>query len=461
MPGAGRGDVADKSSLLVLNKTGIFCNVKIPRRLHGPASLGACGVASAFTLIFSPPSESLAQAPEPLPGPTPAIVTARTYRNVDSADFIGAVGCSSSICHGGGPSPIATNTVTVGDRNAYTIWQARDAHAKSWATLATERSARMAAALGVGRAQDSSRCTECHAPMQAVNASRLGPLARVENGISCESCHGPAKFWIRSHTRKDLTHAQNVTTGLRDLESLYVRANTCIACHQVLPSDLQKAGHPPLVFELDAQSVAEPKHWKEPDEWRGPQAWLVGQAAALREMSWALNKRATSGDIEREQWRSLLWLMRKTTDTMGDFPKFDYLTNIEMSPGNLARAQATADDLARAAAGRSWDAGTTRRLMETLAASDGDFTGGTESSLALQNRAVRLTLALSRLLAPFEARDKDRWAKPSEEMQKLFLANDARVEFDSAKFVSALQAFQKSLAYAGPDDAAPKQTAAR
>ncbi len=76
----------------------------------------------------------------------------------------------------------------------------------------------------------------------------------------------------------------------------------------------------------------------------------MGQAAALREMSWALNKRETSGDVEREQWRSLLWLMRKTTDNMGDFPKFDYLTNIEMSPGNLARAQSTADDLARAAA---------------------------------------------------------------------------------------------------------------
>ncbi len=122
--------------------------------------------------------------------------------------------------------------------------------------------------------------------------------------------------------------------------------------------------------------------------------------------------------------------MRKTTDNMGNFPKFDYLTDIEMSPGNLARAQSTADDLARAAAERTWDAGTTRRLMETLAASDGDFTGGKESSLALQNRAVRLTLALSRLLAPFEARDKERWAKPSEEMQKLFVANDARVEFD-------------------------------
>src|SRR5262249_9923207 len=259
------------------------------------------------TLIISLVPAACAQSAEPLPGPTPAIVTAKTFRNVDRADFIGAVGCSSSICHGAGPSPITTNTVVVGERNAFTIWQTRAAHAKSWATLATDRSARMAAAIGAGRAQDTVRCTECHAPMQTVNAARLGPLARAENGISCENCHGPSKFWIRSHTRKDLTHAQNVTTGLKDLENLYLRANTCVACHQVLPPDLKNAGHPPLVFELDAQSVAEPKHWKESGEWRGPQAWLVGQAAALREASWALNKRESSADVEREQWRSLLW----------------------------------------------------------------------------------------------------------------------------------------------------------
>src|SRR5262249_6483744 len=133
---------ADKSSLLVLNKTGIGCNVKIPRRLHARASLGFVGATGAFSLIISLAPAAFAQSNEPLPGPPPAIVTARTFRDVDRADFIGAVGCSSSICHGGGPSPIATSTVTVGDRNAFTIWQTRDAHAKSWATLATERSAR-------------------------------------------------------------------------------------------------------------------------------------------------------------------------------------------------------------------------------------------------------------------------------------------------------------------------------
>ena len=423
--------------------------------------LGTIGVPAGLLLTAALPAPAGAQVPSPLPEPTPAIVTARTFRNVDSADFIGAVGCSSSICHGGGPSPITTSTVVVGQRNAFTIWKTRDAHAKSWATLATERSARMAAAIGAGKPQETSRCTECHAPMQAVNATRVGPLSRVEDGISCETCHGPAKFWIRSHTRHDLTHAQNVTTGLRDLESLYVRANTCIACHQVLAPDLQKAGHPPLVFELDAQSVAEPKHWKESGDWRGPQAWLVGQAAALRETSWALNKRDSSADLEREQWRSLLWLLRKTTDTLDGFPKFEYLTNIEMSPGNLARAQGTADELARAASARPWDATTTRRMLDTLAVSDGDFAPGKETPLALQNKAVRLTLALSRLMAPFQARDKERWAKPSEEMQKLFMIMDARTEFDAVKFADQLRAFQKSLAYAGSDDGAPKQTAAR
>ena len=402
-----------------------------------------------------------AQVPAPVPGPTPAIVTARTFRNVDSAEFIGASGCSSSMCHGGGPSPVAASTVVVGARNAFSIWKSRDVHAKSWATLATERSARMSAAIGAGKPQETARCTECHAPMQAVNAARVGPLARIEDGISCESCHGPAKFWVRSHTRKDLTHAQNVTTGLRDLKSLYVRANTCIACHQVLPPDLQKAGHPPLWFELDGQSVANPKHWKESGDWRGPQAWLVGQAAALRETSWALNKRDSSAEIEREQWRALLWLMRKTTDTLGGFPKFEYLTNIEMSPGNLARAQGTADDLAKAASARTWDAATTRQVMDMLAATDGDFTAGKESTLAQQYRAVRLTLALSRLLAPFEGQNKVRWAKSSEELQKLALLNDARQEFSPANFATQLRAFQKSLSYAGPDEGAPKQTASR
>ncbi len=80
---------------------------------------------------------------------------------------------------------------------------------------------------------------------------------------------------------------------MRDLKSLYVRANTCVACHQNLDSDIAAAGHPALVFELDSQSIAEPKHWRDPED-IGVRAWLTGQAVALRELSWHLSTNANS-----------------------------------------------------------------------------------------------------------------------------------------------------------------------
>jgi len=84
----------------------------------------------------------------------------------------------------------------------------------------------------------------------------------VSEGVSCENCHGPAENWLRAHTRSDWTHADRTFAGMRDLKNLYVRANNCVACHQTVELPLLKAGHPELIFELDGQSVSEPKHWR-------------------------------------------------------------------------------------------------------------------------------------------------------------------------------------------------------
>ena len=64
-------------------------------------------------------------------------------------------------------------------------------------------------------------------------------------------------------------------------------------------------------FELDAQMVLEPPHWKDSGTWLGPRAWLTGQAVALREISWNLTKKP--GDAELQpRWQALAWLLRKT-----------------------------------------------------------------------------------------------------------------------------------------------------
>ena len=260
--------------------------------------------------------------------------------------------------------------------------------------LAGTQAARIAQGLQLASAAASTRCTECHAPLATVAEERLahGLDVRTE-GVSCESCHGPSSNWIRSHTRMDLTHAQNVETGVRDLRSLYVRANNCVACHQVIEPDVLAAGHPPLIFELDAQTVAEPRHWLDKGDFFGPQAWLTGQAAALRETSWSLSQQTDPKPEVREQWRALVWLLHKATEAYGHgVPTFDAPDADTYSPGNVSRAQSVADDLAQAAARSEWNGASTRRTLNALADADKDFvpvTGG-EPALALQNRAQRL-----------------------------------------------------------------------
>ncbi|MBA3963780.1 MAG: hypothetical protein H0X40_18025, partial [Chthoniobacterales bacterium] len=216
--------------------------------------------------------------------------------------FVGAVGCKSSSCHGG-----------AGDkRSQYLTWVQQDFHSRAYAVLVDARSTRMAESLSLPSAQTSARCTVCHSPLQAVAPARLTNTAQADEGVSCESCHGAAESWLRGHTRKDWSDATRVAAGMRDLRSFYVRANSCVSCHQHLDPDLLAAGHPELIFELDGQSVAEPKHWRD-DPLSGPRAWLVGQAVALREVSWALSKMETPNLGEVARWDGLVWLLAKAT----------------------------------------------------------------------------------------------------------------------------------------------------
>ena len=207
----------------------------------------------------------------------------------------------------------------------------------------------MAETLGLPAAQESSRRTVCHSPFQSVTPARLAPTAHPDESVSCESCHSAAEPWLRGHTRKDWNYAMRVTAGMRDLRSLYVRANTCVACHQNLDSDITKAGHPELTFELDGQSVAEPKHWRDDDPFSGVRAWLVGQAVALREISWALSKNETPDAEEIHRWKGLAWLLAKATAQQTNLPV------IGQPGGTTSRsvftgAQGQADLLARRAA---------------------------------------------------------------------------------------------------------------
>jgi hypothetical protein len=369
----------------------------------------------------------------------PAVLSAKEPRQIRESGgaFVGSVGCKSSSCHGGaGPK-----------RSQYFTWSQKDFHTKAYAVLLNSRSERIAESLGIPAAQTSARCTTCHSPTQSVAQSRLTASAHPDEGVSCENCHGAASGWLRGHTRSDWTYATRVAAGMRDLRGPYLRATACVACHQNLAPELLRAGHPDLFFELDSQSVAQPKHWQDPDSWTGLREWLTGQAVALREMSWALASDPISDDMSNARWNGLAWLCATTSSAGGSWPQ---VTQPVPAPAisDFARARTEADALARRASVSNWSEASARTLMLVLAGADGEFVRPDVARPILAQRAKRLVLALDRLA--YALNKNQGWRlKVDPELTLLFEDVSVPDTFQPAAFAAHLRSFREALDKSG------------
>ncbi|HEY6170563.1 MAG TPA: multiheme c-type cytochrome [Verrucomicrobiae bacterium] len=330
---------------------------------------------------------------------------------------MGTQSCTGSGCHGGAAA----------HQNQYLVWSTRDFHSlRPFATLTTARSKQIADELRIADPTRDARCTTCHAPLAQVPAPLQAVVLNAKEGVSCESCHGPAERWLGSHTRPDYSRADRVASGMRDLKNLYVRANTCVACHQTVELPLLRAGHPELIFELDGQSVTEPKHWRVERDAPGPQAWLVGQAAALREMSWQLARERGADEKLTARWQALRWLLVKV-ELLGSGAK---------AP---TAVQSAADELARRAAAMTWSDALTRQHLRALADSAADFRDGKVSAPMHAHRAERLVLALDRLVVGL---DLEKGTKsPKVELERLFMLAQSVPDFEPERFAAALESF--------------------
>jgi hypothetical protein len=234
---------------------------------------------------------------------------------------------------------------------------------------------------------------------------------------------------------------------MRDLRSVYVRATACAACHQTLESALLKAGHPDLFFELDSQSVAEPKQWKDDDPWSGLREWLTGQAVALREMSWALASNPQNDEWSTARWNGLAWLCAAATNAAA-------ISSPVLSPptaptrSDFTNTQTQADSLAQRAAVSNWSENTARSLLTALASSDTEFSTKGIANPILGQRAKRLVLALDRLANALN-QNRGFKLKVDNELNQLFQDVRTLDSFDAAAFTAHLQAFRSALDKAG------------
>lgn len=242
--------------------------------------------------------------------------------------FMGAASCASSNCHGSVSPRQSTNVL----QNEYTTWSKHDRHAQAWLSLTTEAGQTIGKHLGISSPEKEPWCLRCHATY-VESAELKHSQFRVEDGVSCESCHGAAEGYLKEHYQSSATHAGNVEQGLLDLVPLGKRAGLCLDCHfgsekAIVNHRLIGAGHPRLSFELDTFSMLQPRHWKVDEDYKrrkqdynSARAWLVGQVTlahatveALSDPKWSrsgpfpelslLACYSCHHSLKQEQWKS-------------------------------------------------------------------------------------------------------------------------------------------------------------
>jgi Cytochrome c554 and c-prime len=144
-------------------------------------------------------------------------------------------------------------------------------HFKTFREMPRDTDAKeIAEKMGVRRIKSESLCLNCHFTVQQKN-NEEEPVA----GVSCESCHGAGKDWIKVHSgfsgKKENaeTKAEEEarwkladSKGMIRTRSLYQLAKNCYGCHVVPQEDLvNKGGHRAgSAFELVSWSQGEVLH---------------------------------------------------------------------------------------------------------------------------------------------------------------------------------------------------------
>jgi hypothetical protein len=363
--------------------------------------------------------------------------------------------------------------------------------------LSNELSQRITRNLGLkSPADEEPTCLACHS---TATRNQGGPRFAVEDGVSCESCHGAAERWLVPHAqaswKRIAAHDKSEKYGLANTKDAAVRAQVCVGCHigsagREVNHDLIAAGHPPLMFELDAYTANMPPHWREtPNNTAsfGAQAWAVGQAVSLRQSLELLHDRAKNNrwpefaefdcyachhELRDESWRQQFgYGDRRPGSPVWSSPQWLITQRLTASTGKpasgadefaalqalLARSNSRATDVAALAekaleatsqivqqiAHEAWDTTRLRRLLGDLAAEPpaGSLDYGS---------AANLTMALGAVFEAIVRGDSNaaggslsEWTKrvrPA--IDRLYADVDRPAEFSAPKFMQDLKSLR-------------------
>lgn len=103
------------------------------------------------------------------------------------------------------------------------IWS-KTKHAEAYQTLLTPEAKEAGKKSGTAEPEKSGDCLRCHATAYGLTKKAVTKKVKVEEGVGCESCHGPGEDYSKLNIMKDRERA--IEAGL-----VYPAKNVCTKCH--------------------------------------------------------------------------------------------------------------------------------------------------------------------------------------------------------------------------------------
>ncbi|MBN1406287.1 MAG: hypothetical protein JW956_00775 [Calditrichaceae bacterium] len=137
------------------------------------------------------------------------------------AKYVGVAKCKT--CHG----------KKTGDQ--YGIWQ-KGPHANALKSLSSEAALKFAKENGIADPAKDDKCLNCHATIKTIDAKLLDDKHKMtlEEGVSCESCHGPGSEYKSPKIMKKKAYDEDYAAAHKaalDAGLIEPTEKVCLTCH--------------------------------------------------------------------------------------------------------------------------------------------------------------------------------------------------------------------------------------
>ncbi|MFC1563449.1 cytochrome c family protein [candidate division KSB1 bacterium] len=130
-------------------------------------------------------------------------------------------------------------------------------HASAFVTLGTDRAKSVAAEAGVsGDPQKADACLQCHVTAHGADKAALDTSYKMEEGVTCETCHGPGSLYRKAsvmNAKKYAADPEGTVAGWKTMGLIMPDENLCKKCHNE-----KSPTYKPFDYKSFAEMIAHP-----------------------------------------------------------------------------------------------------------------------------------------------------------------------------------------------------------